>query len=75
MKTSRKTFKELIKNSADIEVADRLITESYGFTTYREKVAFLLGMFDIQTLKLPKDDSAELSYWLMLRTIILKIQN
>ena len=73
---SREVIKTLIELSPNVEEADRVINENYGFKSIGEKVAFLKGMFDIELISKHDADSiseeqpAEMDYWVMLNSII-----
>lgn len=73
---SREVIKTLIELSPNVEEADRVINENYGFKSIGEKVAFLKGMFDIELISkhdadsISEEQSAEMDYWVMLNSII-----
>lgn len=76
MNSQRQKVKLLIELSANVEEADATIKEYYGFESIEEKTAFLKGMFDVQIISAhdaegtSKEESAGMSYWAMLQTII-----
>lgn len=54
----------------DEEEADRLIEENTGFTYYRDKIAFLMGMFDAKIMfKNPKDYNED-DYRALLHSVV-----
>jgi hypothetical protein len=63
-------IKALIELSVTIEDADEVINKHIGLETYKEKIAFLKGMFDVEVIDANKTDSDELIYKLMLDAII-----
>ena len=68
----RMEIKVLIDISLNEKEADRIIEEKTGFTTYREKMAFLMGMYDTQiAFKNPKDYSED-DYWALLYVVVFK---
>lgn len=66
--------KALIKISKTFEEADNVINRFYKFKTYDEKIAFLLGLFDINNLFClwRNSYSSKLVYELMLNELIEK---
>ena len=62
--------KLLIELCTEVEEADRIINEYYGFETIREKVAFLKGMFDISIVGHEHEEPNEDTYRMMLDAII-----
>ena len=71
VKLSREDLKRLIEISPTVEEADKLIQEQMNFSTTKEKIAFLKGMFDVGTVIDQKpDDSDELIYSLLLSGIL-----
>ena len=70
MKASRDVVKILIEMSPNVNEADKVINEYYGFESIREKVAFLKGMFDIEIVGHKNDEPDEMTYYAMLHTII-----
>lgn len=72
MKASRReVVKTLIELSANVNEADKVINDNYDFKSIREKVAFLKGMFDVQIVGHEKDEPDEMTYFAMLRSIII----
>ena len=73
---SREVIKILIELSPNVEEADKVINENYGFKGIDEKMAFLKGMFDVELISkndatgISKEKSAEMTYWAMLNAII-----
>lgn len=67
---SQKDVKVLIELCTDVEKADRIIKDYYGFETIREKVAFLKGMFDISIVGHEHEEPNEDTYRMMLGAII-----
>ena len=51
-----------------MEEADGAIDEYYNFTTVKEKIAFLQGMFGVESIC--DDNLDENTYWGMLHAII-----
>ena len=70
MTINREKIKLLIVLSPTVDEADKVINESYGFKSIREKVAFLKGMFDVEFVGHEKDAFDEMTYFAMLNTII-----
>ena len=66
----QKEVKELIELCTDVEEADRIIKDYYGFETIREKAAFLKGMFDISIVGHEHEEPNENTYRMMLHSII-----
>lgn len=73
---SREVIKSLIELSPNVDEADKVINENYGFKSIGEKIAFLKGMFDAVIISVDdgdgvsKEESDEMTYWAMLNTII-----
>lgn len=67
---SQKDVKVLIELCTDVEEADRIIKDYYGFETIREKVAFLKGMFDTSIVGHEREEPNQDTYNMMLHTII-----
>ena len=66
-KLNREDLKLLIEISPNFEEANKLIEEQMNFSTTKEKIAFLKGMFDVGVIIDQKpDDSDELIYILLL---------
>lgn len=70
MKASREAIKTLIEIAPNVDEADKVINENYGFKSIREKVAFLKGMFDVQIVGHETDEPDETTYFAMLETVI-----
>lgn len=70
MRASRDVVKILIELSPNVNEADKVINENYGFESIREKVAFLKGMFDVEIIGHKHDEPDEMTYWALLHTII-----
>lgn len=72
----RERVKILIAISKTVEEADKTISETYGFETVGEKIAFLKGMFDVELIfkddadGISEEESIEMDYWVMLDAII-----
>ena len=70
-KLNREDLKLLIEISPNFEEANKLIEEQMNFSTTKEKIAFLKGMFDVGVIIDQKpDDSDELIYNLLLSSIL-----
>lgn len=73
---SREVIKALIELSPNVDEADKVINENYGFKSIGEKMAFLKGMFDVVIISVDdadsvsKEESDEITYRAMLNTII-----
>lgn len=73
---SREFIKTLIELSPNVEDANKVIDENYNFKSISEKMAFLKGMFDVELINkhdssgISEEESAEMTYWAMLNTII-----
>lgn len=73
---SREAIKSLIERSHDVDEADKVINENYGFKSVGEKMAFLKGMFGVVIVSVDdedgvsKEESDEITYMAMLNTII-----
>lgn len=73
---SREAIKTLIELSPNVDEADKVINENYGFKSIGEKIAFLKGMFDVIIISVDdpdgfsKEESDEVTYLAMLNTII-----
>ena len=73
---SREVIKALIELSPNVDEADKVINENYGFKSIGEKMAFLKGMFDVVIISVDdgdgvsKEESDEMTYRAMLNTII-----
>ena len=73
---TREVIKTLIEISTDVDEADKVINDHYHFKSISEKVAFLKGMFDVKVIhqhdstEITEEESAEMTYWSMLDTII-----
>ncbi len=67
---SQKEVKVLIELCTDLEEADKVINDYYGFKTIEEKVAFLKGMFDVRLIGHEHDEPDENTYRMMLYAII-----
>lgn len=63
----REYIKALIITSKDVNEADEILT-SYGLKTTKEKIAFLLGMFDTDVISTGESDT--MNYWTILSTIV-----
>ena len=70
MKESRKTIKARILLSDSVENADKVIVKKGEFKSIGEKVAFLKGMFDIESVGHKEDIHDEATYWSLLSAII-----
>lgn len=72
---NREKIKALIELSATVEEADQIIVQA-GFTTVREKIAFLRGMFDFSLIGRYDSSSVtcemadEMDYFAILSAII-----
>lgn len=72
----RENIKVLIELSPNVEEADKIICENYGFKSIGEKIAFLKGMFDVEIISehdaegTDEKETEEMTYWAMLKTII-----
>ena len=75
MKVARRA-KLLIAISSTVEEADKIISENYKFETVREKIAFLLGMFDVEVIHvndadgISKEESDKMTYFAILNAIV-----
>ena len=75
-KMRRDVIKKLIESSPNVDEADKVISETYGFKSIREKLAFLKGMFDVKLVSkhdadgVSEEESLEMDYWALLNTII-----
>ena len=71
----RERIKLLIELSSTVEEADRVIVDA-GFTTVREKYAFLKGMFGYRLVgrydasAASEEDSIEMDYYAVLSAVI-----
>ena len=70
MKESRKVIKGRILLSESVEEADKVIVEKGEFESIGEKVAFLKGMFDIESVGHKENIHDEATYWSLLSAII-----
>lgn len=76
MKANREVIKALIELAPNVEEADKVIKENYGFNSIGEKLAFLQGMFNVELFhKLDadgtsKEESDKMTYFAMLSAII-----
>lgn len=71
IKLKREDLKLMIEISPTVEDADKLIQEQMNFSTTKEKIAFLKGMFDVGVIIDQKpEDSDELIYNLLLSGIL-----
>ncbi len=76
MKASREMVKTLIKISTSAEEADKVIEDNYDFQTFREKIAFLKGMFDVKVVDVhdaegtEKEESDRMTYFSLLLTVL-----
>ena len=67
---NRQQIKSLILTSFSDEEADQYIEEVIGFTNYREKMAFLMGMFDVQVMYRNPKDFTEDDYKAVLHSVV-----
>lgn len=71
----RERIKLLIEFSSSVEEADQIITEA-GFSSVKEKIAFLMGMFDFALIGRNDCDNVsaelaeEMDYYAILSAII-----
>lgn len=70
MKANRDAVKVLIKLAPNVDEADKVINENYGFNSIGEKIAFLKGMFGVEVVGHVKDEPDEMTYFAMLSAII-----
>lgn len=76
MKANREVVKALIELAPNVDEADKVINENYGFNSIGEKLAFLQGMFDVEFFHkhdadgTSKEDSDKMTYFAMLSAII-----
>lgn len=68
--TTREKIKILVETAPNVDEADKLINEKYGFKTIAEKIAFLKGMFDVEIVNPEEDKLDEFTYWALLHAII-----
>ena len=75
--SNRHKAKVLIELSTDIREADQVVQEFLekclhtSEITFREKIAFLCGMFDVEIIGHEKDVLGALDYYSLLNAIIL----
>lgn len=62
--------KIMILSAPDVETANEIIDINYCFISYREKIAFLKGMFDTEVIGKTNDESDETIYFTILNTIL-----
>ena len=68
--------KMLIRFSRTVEEADEVISDNYRFESFGEKIAFLIGMFDVEIVSVHdadgvgKEESDKMTYFSMLHSII-----
>ena len=60
----------MIRSSTDVESANKIISDNYDFITFREKIAFLKGMFGTEIIGKVNNNSDETTYFNILNTII-----
>ncbi len=76
MKVDREVVKTLIELAPNVDVADKVINENYGFNSIGEKLAFLQGMFNVELFhkhdadETSKEESDKMTYFAMLNAII-----
>ena len=69
--SEREKAKLLIETAPTVESADSIINKYFNFETFKEKIAFLKGMFDCpKIIDQQPTDSDELIYSLLLNGII-----
>lgn len=62
----------MILTAPNIGVADKVISDNYDFVTFREKIAFLKGMFGTEFIGTINENSDETKYFTILNTILSK---
>ena len=67
-KRSKETVKTLIELSPNVETADKIIVESFGYKNTEQKIMFLEEMFDVSNISNEKKDNN--TYFAMLSAII-----
>lgn len=73
---SKSAIKIRIRTSRTVDDADTIISNNYDFKTYREKSAFLLGMFDIKLFdrhdgeNVTQEEIDKMDYYALLSAII-----
>lgn len=67
MKANREVVKAMIELAPNVNEADKVIND---FSSISEKIAFLKGMFGLETIGHGNDNSDEMTYFAMLNTII-----
>lgn len=69
--SEREKAKLLIETAPTVESVDSIINEYFKFETFKEKIAFLKGMFDCgEIIDQQPNDSDEMIYYLLLQGII-----
>ena len=75
MTPTNKKIKRLITLAPSVEEADKIISDTYGFKTVKEKIAFLKGMFEISVIDIhdhkdvTQEESDEMTYLTILQAI------